>query len=296
MADRTHIAWTDATWNPIRGCSRVSAGCENCYAERIAHRFSGPGQPYEGLVRMTVKGARWNGTTKTVPGTLEQPLRWRRSRMIFVNSMSDLFHESLSDQDIDRVFARMAFAGQHTFQVLTKRPDRMRRYIHRLARDYDRLERAALHGGLTLRGIPLVPWPIRNVWLGTSVENQETADRRVPLLLEMPAAVRFVSYEPALESVDLRGLRGGTDSKSIPSCLDWVIIGGESGPQARPFDIAWARETIRTCAHAKIPVFVKQLGSRPIINGSAIRLRHRSGADPSEWPFDVRVQEFPLPR
>ncbi len=169
------IVWTDETWNPLRGCSRVSEGCRNCYAESVARRFDGPGLPYEGLI---ASGGQWNGQIKLVPEKLDEPLRWQRPRRIFVNSMSDLFHPNVPNEYIDRVFAVMALASQHTFQVLTKRPERMLEYLNRRT-------------------------TMPNVWLGVSIENQVTADERIPLLLQTPAAVRWVSAEPLLRPVDL---------------------------------------------------------------------------------------------
>jgi protein gp37 len=250
MGDRTGISWTDATWNPIRGCSRVSQGCVHCYAETVAARFSKPGQAYEGL---TDKHGRWNGKILVVEKHMLDPIRWRRPRKIFVNSMSDLFHENLADDVIDRVFAVMARAPHHTFQILTKRPARMLEY-----------SRARLLG-----------FPLPNVWLGVSAEDQPTADERIPVLLETPAAVRFISAEPLLGPVDLYDYLH-------PSCecelsdpmsavyqhdeacpagagrLDWVIVGGESGPGHRAMDPAWAESIAAQCVSAGVPVFVKQ--------------------------------------
>ena len=169
--------------------------------------------------------------------------------------MSDLFHESLPDAAIDRVFAVMADCPQHTFQVLTKRPERMLQYV--------------------------TGKPLPNLWLGTSVENQATADVRLPLLLQVPAAVRFVSYEPALGPV------------GFAFAVDWIIVGGESGPGARPFDIAWARQTIAHCGTTRTACFVKQLGAKPIEGCHPLALRDRKGGDWSEWPEDLRVRQFP---
>ncbi|EQD41740.1 Phage Gp37Gp68, partial [mine drainage metagenome] len=193
MGDRTGISWTDATWNPLRGCSRVSAGCVHCYAEIVAARFSGPDQPYEGLLHPITHG--WNGQLRFVEGALEQPLRWSRSRLIFVNSMSDLFHENVPDDWIDRIFAVMALAPRHTFQVLTKRPERMLAYLGQLT---DNREHAIGAQMLAISrgrdpGLPELPLP--NVWLGVSVEDQAAADVRIPLLLQCPATVRWLSCE-----------------------------------------------------------------------------------------------------
>jgi protein gp37 len=205
------IAWTDQTWNPVRGCSRVSAGCANCYAEKVAARFSGPGLPYEGLTRAD---GRWNGVVRLVPQHLADPLRWRRPRRVFVNSMSDLFHDTFPNEAIAVVFAVMAAAPAHTFQVLTKRASRMREWFKWAASEHTggamtplrKLNLAAheLMGGRAPGGalIEAATWPLPNVWLGVSVEDQKTADERIPALIDTPAEVRFVSYEPALAPVD----------------------------------------------------------------------------------------------
>jgi protein gp37 len=313
---KTSIEWTDATWNPTRGCSRVSEGCRNCYAERMALRFMGPGQPFEGFAKVIaprdsldrVGGRRngWNGSVKLVPSKLDEPLRWRKPRRVFVNSMSDLFHEALSDVAIATVFGVMRETPEHTFQVLTKRAARMLTWT------------TGMHGAH-------FSLPLPNVWLGVSVEDQRTADERIPLLLQTPAAVRFISYEPALGPVDLRPYVALLDVLCCPRCgfrtnrkteldcpndgvalgpdvrLDWVIVGGESGPGARPFDLAWARSIVYQCREASVPVFVKQLGAqwariganhRQIGRHSAKRVSPKGG-DPSEWPEDLRVREFP---
>ncbi len=183
---KTSIEWTDTTWSPTRGCSRVSEGCVNCYAERMAARFSGPGRPFHGFA----KDGKWTGKVELIPSKLDDPLRWRKPRRVFVNSMSDLFHEALPFDAISEVYARMACSPQHTFQVLTKRPRRRLEYSR---------------GGMLeafMGGDHETIWPLPNVWEGVSVEDQATADERIPLLLETPAAVRFVSYEPALGPVD----------------------------------------------------------------------------------------------
>ena len=326
----TSIEWTDATWNPVRGCGRVSRGCEHCYAEGVARRFAGAGQPYEGLVRLDREGkpkAQWNGTVRFVPEHLADPMRWRKPRRVFVNSMSDLFHESLSFDQIAAVFGVMAASPRHTFQVLTKRPERAREFFTWIASN-DRCWRpdevaqlaARAHvGDVVLHPIKGTlrewPWPLPNVWLGVSVEDQATADERIPVLLTLPAAVRWVSYEPALGPVDFSRVKV-PDAPSPPfhatalhafrgfgACLDWIVVGGESGPGARPFDVAWARSTIEQCRAAGVPVFVKQLGACPVRTfGSLdapgiyapehVRLRHHKGGDMSEWPEDLRVREF----
>lgn len=288
---KTSIEWTDCTWNCVRGCTRVSRGCEHCYAEGVARRFAGPGQPYEGLVRLDAKGkpkAQWNGEVRFVTEKLAEPLSWRKPRRVFVNSMSDLFHEGVLDAQIDLVLAVMLLAPQHTFQVLTKRPERMRAYLS--APDlYDRVLRAAGTFRAKRPGLCAVaisnpatspPWWI---WWGVSVEDQRTADERIPVLLTLPAAVRWVSYEPALGPVDFAGEAG----------IDWIVVGGESGPGARPFDLAWARSTIAQCRAAETACFFKQAGSNPMLDGASVRLLDRKGGDLAELPADLHVREWP---
>lgn len=257
MSDKTGIEWTDATWNPIRGCSRVSEGCRNCYAESVAARFSGPGLPYEGLARRTASGeARWTGVAKMVPKMLDQPMRWQKPRRIFVNSMSDLFHESLDFRDIAAIFGVMALAGHHTFQVLTKRPARMVEWFQWASRvdiitEMSEALSAALGDGLaSLAYRASAGWPLPNVWLGVSVENQEAAHTRVALLRATPAAVRFLSCEPLLGPLYALDLEG----------IGWVIAGGESGPHARPMHPDWVRKLRDDCARAGVPFFFKQWG------------------------------------
>jgi protein gp37 len=219
MSAESTIEWTDATWNPVRGCTKVSPGCVHCYAETFAERWRGvPGHPYE-----------QGFDPRLVPELLTAPLRWSRPRRVFVNSMSDLFHEHVPDGFIHRVFQVMAAAERHTFQVLTKRSDRMRRIVARLPRD-------------------LVD--LRNVWLGVSVEDKRHGLPRIADLMHTPAAVRFLSVEPLLEAVGVLDL----------SAIDWVIVGGESGPGARPMKEEWVREVRDQCAAAEVPFFFKQWG------------------------------------
>ena len=279
----TKIQWTEKTWNPLVGCSRVSEGCRHCYAERTAFRNAAMGIPqYKGLTKKTKSGE----------------IHWKKPSRIFVNSMSDLFHEKVKDEWIDHIFAIMATAVQHTFQVLTKRPGRMADYAQALADGrrrlppvWDEREQRERHW----EGLP------PNVWLGVSVEDQATADERIPLLLKTPAAIRWVSYEPALGPVDF--------SSCLADGLDWIVVGGESGPGARRFDLAWARQTIAQCRAAGVAVFVKQMGSRPIVcrhpapldawepvtgqNGQPIQLTNTKGGDMAEWPKALRVRDYP---
>lgn len=289
MGDKTKIAWTDATWNPTRGCSKVSEGCRNCYAMGVAARFSGKGQPYEDLARMTKHGPEWTGLVDLVDEHLKDPIRWRRPRRIFVDSMSDLFHEEIDGLTIANIWKVMRAAPRHQFQILTKRALRMREWVS-----------AWVDGGGEI---------LPNVWLGVSVEDQKTADQRIPLLLGTPAAIRMVSYEPALERVDFAPFFEWTDldGERVYRGPHWIIVGGESGPKARPFDVAWARSAIAQCEAAGVACFVKQLGARPVMcaglawdnlleppaPGQEFRCGDRKGADPSEWPEELRVQEYP---
>lgn len=249
MADQRDggIIWTEETWNPLRGCSPVSEGCRNCYAARMAARFCKPGEPYEGLIS---PGGGWNNHVKLVPEVLEKPLHWKRPRMIFVNSMSDLFHEAVPDEFIREVFNVMVQASAinhngHTFQVLTKRPHRMMYFARRYTDSMSN---------------PILPYCPR-IWLGVSAENQKAADERIPLLVQTPAAVRFVSCEPMLGPVDLQySAFNGTDSIKSLEGLHWVIVGGESGPGARPMHPDWARGLRNQCQAAGVPFLFKQWG------------------------------------
>lgn len=279
----TKIQWTDETWNPVVGCSRVSPGCENCYAERVAHR--GLTDRHRGLTVVGKHGPRWTGEARFVPEALSKPLHWRKPRRVFVNSMSDLFHDDITFEQIAAVFGVMAATPHLTYQVLTKRPARMLEFMRWIGRT---------SGCAT-------EWPLPNVWLGVSVEDQRRADERIPLLLECPAAVRFLSGEPMLEAIDLRRWTNDEHGRrhiGAPAGIGWVIVGGESGPGARPCSLGWIRSVVEPCGAAGVPVFVKQLGARPQlwerdgIHGF-LHLRDRKGGDPSEWPEDLRVQEFP---
>jgi len=292
MGTATGIQWTDSTWNPVRGCSRVSPGCENCYAERIAGRFSGLGLPYESFATQGPSGGRWTRKVSLLPEHLPDPLLWKEPRRVFVNSMSDLFHESLPFEEIASVFGVMALCPQHQFQVLTKRAARMREFF-RWAEGFHSPPYVVMLCMLEKRGIRREGgswhWPLPNVWLGVSVEDQARADERVPILLETPGAVRFVSAEPLLEAVSLA---------KVLRHLDWIIVGGESGPGARAFDAAWARQIVRECARSGTACFVKQMGKRLVHDSDGptfamLRLQAHKGDRPEEWPEDLRVRQFP---
>lgn len=311
----TSIEWTEKTWNPLRGCSLVSPGCTNCYAMKQAHRYAGEGKPFAGLTRKRDKGGPvWTGEVRFVEHMLELPLTWRQPQRVFVNSMSDLFHDDVSNEDIAAVFGVMAACQQHTFQVLTKRAERMRKWFEWVQSwRQDRWSASCLHEAERRVGRAISPGiagvPLRNVWLGVSVEDQQRADERIPHLLATPAAVRFISYEPALGPVDFSranvlwsGVRLADGSRwtGDGGKIDWIIVGGESGPGARPFDLAWARSTIEQCKAAGVACFVKQLGRYPQHNppewGAYCRpdgIRDEKGGDWSQWPEDLRVREWP---
>ena len=286
----TSIEWTDCTWNPVRGCSRVSEGCRNCYAERTAARFSGGDigddsedrlhGAFEGFAIMKSDGPHWTGKVELIESKLEEPLHWKKPRRVFVNSMSDLFHESLPDDAIDRVVHVMAWASLHTYQILTKRHERLMEYSQTMAALNPQQRAARIIGSSFGRPVHMDPqdnggleWPLPNVWLGVSVEDQKTADERIPLLLQTPAAIRFVSYEPALGPVCLLNylLYGPWSAVNVkpPTSrgLDWVICGGESGPGARPFDIAWARSVRDQCKAAGGGVLHEATGRAPVHSG-----------------------------
>lgn len=334
---------------------------EEDYAETQAARW-----PYfKGVVNKERRV--WNGTVEFKERKLLEPLSWREPRKVFVNSMSDLFHESVPDEWIDRIFAVMALAKQHTFQILTKRPERMRAYtnggwqsrIIDFLREYSKIP---VGKGVLLETVD--GGKLANVWLGVTCEDQKSADERIPLLLQTPAVIRFVSYEPALEYIDFshwlgnirrthmsasvegmlrnKSFRGLTDDNGNPmtrkdakselellrasgvkfipmakcdsfdpqkgcpghkqASIDWIICGGESGKSARPFDLSWARMVRDQCKAAGVALFMKQLGSMCFDylkepGGRCAETRSktvdRSGADPSEWPEDLRVQDFP---
>jgi protein gp37 len=393
MGVYSKIEWTDATWPVVKGCDYVSPGCANCYAAGLIHRHSKHPNPKISLplAGLTTERGRWTGKVYLNEPHLEDPLKWQKGRMIFVPSHGDLFHADVPDEFIDRVFAVMASASQHTFQVLTKRVERMAAYMRRVSehgaaakdryvtelRNYHMERLEGYQEGFTLPSSPTAElrfiydsacrqeasfqrnpkplghgfsggefhwrkWPLSNVWLGTSVENQATADERIPHLLKVPAAVRFLSVEPLLGPVDLSKwlacncpgdyprADGGPHNRWCPMALDayvpriaWVIVGGESGPNARPCRIEWIRSIVKQCKAAGVPCFVKQLGSRPVFFENAKQetlsqwpkgvyfetisgrdddmeegptvavLTDKKGGDWSEWPEDLRVREFP---
>jgi protein gp37 len=306
------IEWTEETWNPVVGCSKVSPGCAHCYAETIAKRF-GDGATFPTFKPWTPENAAHNVTLK--PDRLEQPLHWRRPRMVFVNSMSDLFHEEIPDSYIAEVFATMAFATRHTFQVLTKRPERARDL---LTQPFERGSFSWITedrvGNRLSPDFP-VTWPLPNVWLGVSIENMRWVGR-ADTLRETPAAVRFVSAEPLLgpliervgcpecwdwpddECAACEGLCWWWSQESLSlEGIDWLIVGGESGPGARPMDLNWARDLVEACDLPGVAPFVKQLGSvwakQHTARGLDCGPADKKGGDPRHWPPDLRVREMP---
>lgn len=403
MGEKTGIQWTDSTWPIVNGCNRISAGCGTgtaggCYAERlIATRLSK--QPkYAGLAEMKNGKPRWTGEMRIWEPHLTLPLKWRDPRKIFVANMGDLFHDDVPDDWIDRVHAVIAISQyvgrcrrrecdhenfrcwdqrleppKHTYQVVTKRAERMRLYYT----SPDRIERVraaadAVGWTFTPNALSEMTWPLPRLWLGVSVEDQKTANRRIPQLIQTPAAVRFVSYEPALEAVNFRAIEHWHASYSMAELertgwyeklglpeeperidaltgsmrdgeemfrdlhrgayprLDWIILGGESGPGARPFWVPSGRKIVEQCRAARVPLFFKQMGSnvqdrndagfdgcephywpveieerdaieheldgtRDGYQGAPVRIHllDHKGGDMNEWPEDLRVRQFP---
>lgn len=318
------IEWTGETWNPIVGCSIVSPGCTNCYAMRMAARMEAmgdaavkagrtvPGPHYAGTTRWVNGKPVWTGKVALAPDhILTAPLRRRTPTTYFVNSMSDLFHEDVPDEWIDRVFAFMALAGgasgadphprrpQHTFQVLTKRSARMHAYVDEVRRTWAKPGRGGSErirsAMCTIKGVDeddsstgLDSWPLPNVWLGVSAEDQRRADERIPDLLATPAAVRFVSAEPLLGPIDFRGIWTHCPVHDFPGgfcvgpCpdrrrLDWSIVGGESGPGARPMHPDWARSIRDQCSQSGVAFFFKQWGEWEIASDENGRRNGYSG-------------------
>lgn len=281
---QTKIEWSTHVWNPVTGCSPVSEGCRNCYARRMAQRLKGRcGYPSDDPFRVTLR-----------PERLEEPFKWKKPRRVFVNSMGDIFHEDVPYEFLDRVFAVMGRSQHHVFLLLTKRPDRMQAYLK--AGRYEQILDIAYNLNFRPEGMGMGIsnpknmqwWP--NVWLGVTAENQQAADERIPILLQIPAAVRFVSCEPLLGPIDLRHIQ--TDVVEIDSLtgdhgvyrplagvsekkLNWVIVGGETGPGARPMNPDWVRSLRDQCQAAGVPFFMKQMSKRePIPDDLLIR----------EWP------------
>jgi protein gp37 len=271
----TKIQWTEKTWNPLTGCDKVSAGCKFCYAETMSKRLKAIGlKKYRYGFELTL---HWL--------TVNDPFSWKKPMMVFVNSMSDLFHKDVPLNYIQLIFKVMNATPQHTYQILTKRADRL-------------LELA-----------PHLDWTA-NIWMGVSVENQEQANIRIPYLLQVPAAVRFLSMEPLLDMVwldNIDALSGGHEKFGWINCLNgnhgtidedypdvnkihWVIVGGESGAKARPMEKKWLMDIVLKCQAVNVPVFVKQLGTH---QAKKMKLKHHKGGDIAEWPEGIRIREMP---
>ncbi len=300
MSNTTQIEWTDATWNWLTGCSKISAGCKNCYAHRAALRYAANPK----LPQYTPEIAKWDGTVELVDSQLDLPLRRHKPTKYFTCSMSDVFHESVPFEWVDLAFGIMALCPQHTFQVLTKRPERMLewsqetlagawrkavvkyawKYVCELVGGTINLDTAIRHPG----------YPLPNVWLGVSVEDQTAALERIPLLLETPAAVRFISAEPLLGEIDLDRYLCDSWRKglTIKNYLDWVIVGGESGSGARECQIRWLSSILTQCLKANTAIHVKQMGTVWAKESGTYRL-DRKGGTLELWPEDLRIRQFP---
>jgi protein gp37 len=318
---KTTIEWCDFTMNPWIGCTKVSAGCALCYAETLMdHRYG------------KVKWGRGSPRRRTTAAYWRQPLKWNRDaqaagvrRRVFCASLADVFDEEVSDEWRHELFALIGLTRGLDWLLLTKRPEKMLRWkteidfgkVNDYARAISKRDDIAV---LPTQRHGMVPggWPMDNVWMGVSIEDQKTADERIPVLLQTPAAIHFVSYEPALGPVDLTPYWRVVSDPA--AWLGWVIVGGESGPGARPFNVSWARSMIHQCRSFGADCFVKQLGAQVRWNGNSpangswpadgvdgeeaigetahafrMRLRDGKGGDPSEWPEDIRVREIPRP-
>lgn len=298
MAKESGIEWTDATWNPVTGCEKVSEGCANCYAEKTSERLATMGQDkYQDVT----EDGRWTGSVRVHPDVIDEPRDWP-ARRVFVCSMSDLFHPDVPVEHLDQVFQVMHEADQHIYQVLTKRPRRMAGYLKREL-PWDDPE----HGSLG----DLLSETDTHIWVGTSVEHQDAADERIPALLDARASLRFLSCEPLLGRVDLttrwcpacgREALGAVERELCPYCqtrmhllpapegIDWVIAGGESGRDPRPVEPKWISGLIHQCRESGTPIFVKQLGSAW---ANAAGADDAKGGDPEEWPEAYRHREWP---
>lgn len=263
MADHSDIEWTGATWNIITGCDIESPGCINCYAMGLAGTRLRNHPSRIGLTKQAANGAHvWTGEVRFNEQWLDQPLRWHRPRSVFVCAHGDLFHPAVPDEWIDKVFAVMARARWHSYQVLTKRAKRMREYMSHPDR-YGRII-AASHT-VELCAMEAMPWPLPHVWMGVSAEDQQRANERVLDLLETPAAVRWLSLEPLIGPIDLSSaLARATATRAgdrISQWLHWIVAGGESGPKARPAHPDWFRDLRDMCVAAGVPFFFKQHGA-----------------------------------
>lgn len=297
MGDRTRIEGSDASWNPTYGCSAVSRGCLHCYARRIAARSAKPGQVYYGIAKYNALGQpRWTGKLVHATEKTWDPLKWQDGRIIAVDTMSDLFHPRIPDAWRDEAYGVMALCPQHTFQIVSKRPQIMERYF--AAPDvWQRIEAEARRIYTERHSNPYpseghLEGPLPNVWHGVSVESQQAADRRIPVLLRVPSYRHYVAAEPLLAPINL--------SRWLAAGIGWVIVSGEGGPEARPCDVAWIRALVDQARQAGTPIFVKQLGTATNVHcathetGRApLDTRTPRASDMEEWPDAVRVRQMP---
>lgn len=315
MSENTAIEWTDKTWSPWEGCTKISAGCAHCYAAARNHRFGdnwGPGKPR----RLTVdwkKPVRWNKAA-----TSHWPAVQFRHPRVFP-SLCDWLDDEVPIEWLARLLALIHNTPNLDWLLLTKRPELFRERIENVVNWMEAEDSEAEEsgdGGASNAGFAMHAWAnghaLENVWIGTSVEDQSNADRRIPELLKIPAKLRFLSVEPMLGPIDLKLMRRSFGfpkhitkeghAVGMPQGIHWVIVGGESGPGARPCNVAWVRDIVRQCAEAGVACFVKQLGANvvqswddPSINPStfAVKLKHPKGGDPAEWPEDLRVRQMP---
>lgn len=328
MSEHSTIGWTDATWPIVAGCAYESPGCSNCWAVRdswrLAHNpHAAVRAAFEGTVRKTDTGALvWTGLVRPLPERLDWPLHWSKARRVFVCSQSDLFHAEVPFDFIAATFGIMAMAPQHTFQVLTKHPGRALKFFEWAARDRNGPSAYCLWMARQICGVEKVArhelheppeWPLANVWFGVTVEDQTRADLRIPLLVRIPAEVRWISAEPLLERVVL-GLMGALPKDYFPMYtmawerIHWVVVGGESAQTrsvTRAFDLDWARAIKAECEDGHVDFFMKQLGTKPLpqaLTGTVMRgplplpegkTSRYKWHEPEHWPEDLRVQEFP---
>lgn len=387
MAANSSIEWTDATLNVVLGCSKISPGCKNCYAAQLAATRLKHLPQYKDLAMRKGDHYEWTGRAHVWIAALNQIFNWRKPKKIFLTSMGDPFHESITDKELKLMFGAMLLNQRHTFQILTKRPERMRQFMlsnnaHTCLETLQDPEFDGLIGEdnrLKLEPVDhrkLIAWPPPHIWFGTSVENRACAQERIPVLCDTPAAVRWLSMEPLLEYVDLGPWIGPIDCRSGPECqwrgwghdlhpcdssmdncdhegcreetarhcpscgsashtglvesreqnpdmhpIDWVVVGGESGADARQTDIGWIRSVVDQCERAQVPVFVKQLGKMPFVTLNTeldqeadqlltfpkhvqvvpnvfsqyylTKFHDSKVSDPQEWPKDLQVRQFP---
>lgn len=293
MAENSTIEWTEATWNPITGCSIESPGCRDCYAATLAGTRLRNHPSRAGLTTRAANGAYvFNGEVRFNAGWLEQPLRWTRPRMVFVVAHGDLFHPNVPDEWIDKVFAVMARARWHTYQVLTKRAKRMREYLSD-PKTYGRIIAAGFD--IPCCAMESMTWPLPHVWIGVSAEDQKRADERIHELLATQAAVRWLSLEPLIGPIDFLSSMARCEvtraGDLVADWLHWIVCGGESGPRARPSHPDWFRSIRDDCIAARVPYFFKQHGAWQEVDGDKPTRTVESG-DPTYDAERARCDGF----